>query len=92
MEHRLELLIVQPFAGGHRSAAPEELPAGGCESQVSAAPSPFQASARFVGWDERGAEGCNMTSAGLGCEWSNLCLQKSGMVSPGFLGLHIQLG
>lgn len=89
MEHRLELLIVQRFSGGHRSAAPEELPAGG---QVSAAPNPLQTSARFVGWDEHGAECCDMTSAGLGCEWSNLHLQKAGTVSPGFLGSHLHLG
>ena len=92
MEHHLELLIVQPFAGGHKSAAPEELPARGRESQVSAAPSPLQASARFVSWDQHGAEGCDMTSAGLGCEWSSLCLQKTGTILPGFLGLHLQLG
>lgn len=89
MEHRLELLIVQRFSGGHRSAAPEELPAGGCESQVSAAPNPLQVSARFVGWDEHGAD---MTSAGLGSEWSSLHLQKAGTVSPGFLGSHLHLG
>lgn len=91
-EHRLELLVVQLVAGGHRSAAPGEHPAGVFKSQVSAAPSPLQASSRFVSWDEHGAEGCDMASAGLGCEWSNLCLQKAGTVSPGFLGLCFQLG
>lgn len=80
MEHGLELLIVQPIAGGNRSAAPEEFPAGDCESQVSAAPSPFQASARFVGWDEHGAGVCDVASAGLGCKWSNLCLPSWGCV------------
>lgn len=56
--------IAEPFASRHRAAAPRKVPAGGCQSQVSAAPS--QALVRFAGWDERGAEGSNMTSPSLG--------------------------
>lgn len=50
----------QPFAGGRRFAAPEELPVGGCQSQVGAA------GVRSVGWDGHAAEGYDLTSAGLG--------------------------
>lgn len=48
-EHRLEPTAnCSAFSRGHKSSAPEELSAGGCESPDSAAPRPLQASARFV--------------------------------------------
>lgn len=80
------------FTGGHRFAAPEELPFGGYKFQSDAAPRSLQVSAMSVGWDQHDAEGCDMTSGGLGCEWSNVCLQKAGMTLPGYLELHLQLG
>lgn len=65
-KHRPRTTNCWALSSGHRAAAPREVPAGGCQSQVSAAPSSHQVLVRFSGWDECGAEGSIVTSAGLG--------------------------